>query len=724
MPHRPKGKPRRRNIKPSKGKKEWKPTSKAGRIVVRNLSFEATEDGIEEHFLQYGDIRDVKLLRRQDGKLVGCGFVQFTRKEAAEEAIKNCNGKLYMGRKIKVAWAVPKSEFIATKVLERKSKVKTEEDNDPDIKEESLSGDDINEADSKPNNASPHKPHVKTPKKKGRIIVRNLPFKVTEDIFRKHFEKFGEILEVKLLRKPDGKLVGCGFVQFKTKQSAIRAILNTSGKELMGRTIICDWALPKDKYVAHLETDTQSPVKEEVKDEKSQEEEEAEEEVKSLNGDEIKEEVMSQDSDVEEGTADSEADEESESTTDEKPEFERAGSRVVSNDVSEGRTVFVKNIPFSATNEDLKACMEKFGPIFYALICMDPLTEHSKGTGFVKFTTKESADMCLSGGTDLVIHDQQISVFPALNKEDTQKRTLKEKNKTKDSRHLYLVKEGVVLAGSPAAKGVSLSDMQKRLQLEQWKSQILRNLNMFVSKFRLVVHNLPPTWNDVDVKKLFLKHAGPGAVITEARVMRDMRNVDAQGVGKSKEMAFVKFTSHEHALQALRNINNNPDIFTKSKRPIVSFSIENKAIHKVLQRRIQKSRAKNPLNNRTENTVQSEGLHPKSQTNRNTKKRKISDLSDSVNEPKPFSGVTAEPGNKKMRSKFNLRVQSAIHTLSVRKDKQKQKVKQKRRENRVMKQPQPKKSKISKDENDTFNNLVNKYKNKLTSLADQKKWYE
>lgn len=59
--------------------------------------------------------------------------------------------------------------------------------------------------------------------------------------------------------------------------------------------------------------------------------------------------------------------------------------RVYSNDVSEGKTVFVKNVPFTATNEDLQKCMEAYGPIYYALICIDKYTEHSKGTGFVKF---------------------------------------------------------------------------------------------------------------------------------------------------------------------------------------------------------------------------------------------------------------------------------------------------------------------------------------------------
>jgi nucleolar protein 4 len=73
----------------------------------------------------------------------------------------------------------------------------------------------------------------------------------------------------------------------------------------------------------------------------------------------------------------------------------------------------------------------------------------------------------------------------------------------------------VVLAGSRAAVGVSMADMEKRLQLERWKSQMLRNLNMFVSRYRLVVHNLPASWDDTRLRQLFLQHAGPKAVIKE-----------------------------------------------------------------------------------------------------------------------------------------------------------------------------------------------------------------
>jgi len=63
---------------------------------------------------------------------------------------------------------------------------------------------------------------------------------VTEAILRKHFKKYGEITEVKLLHKADGKLVGCGFIQFVKKNSAAKAILSCSGKPLLGEYITVD----------------------------------------------------------------------------------------------------------------------------------------------------------------------------------------------------------------------------------------------------------------------------------------------------------------------------------------------------------------------------------------------------------------------------------------------------------------------------------------------------
>jgi len=59
-------------------------------------------------------------------------------------------------------------------------------------------------------------------------------------------------------------------------------------------------------------------------------------------------------------------------------------------------------------------------------------------------------------------------------------------------------------------------------------------------------------------------------------IVRDKTRRDIKGMPRSKGFAFVEFGMHDNALVALKNLNNNPNPpFTKEKRPIVEFSVEN-----------------------------------------------------------------------------------------------------------------------------------------------------
>lgn len=64
-------------------------------------------------------------------------------------------------------------------------------------------------------------------------------------------------------------------------------------------------------------------------------------------------------------------------------------------DAREGKTIFIRNLPFDATEEEISALVESFGEIAYCKIVVDSVTEHSRGSAFVKFEEKQSADDCL-----------------------------------------------------------------------------------------------------------------------------------------------------------------------------------------------------------------------------------------------------------------------------------------------------------------------------------------
>lgn len=215
-------------------------------------------------------------------------------------------------------------------------------------------------------------------KRRSRIIVRNLSYNVKETDLREWFSKFGNIEEINLLKRSDGKLVGCAFIHYDKVNSAAKAILKTTGKEIVGRPVHCDWAVGKDRYEKHLRKTKGKQPKNDVDDVKIEPTDIKEEEDGEDDNDES---VQSSDDD------DDEVDDDEDYKTNIKDEDVKADikPRQKRNDVVEGCTVFIKNIPFDATNDDLQEVCKQFGPIYYGLINKDSISGHSKGTGFVKF---------------------------------------------------------------------------------------------------------------------------------------------------------------------------------------------------------------------------------------------------------------------------------------------------------------------------------------------------
>ncbi|XP_076294345.1 RNA-binding protein 28 isoform X2 [Lasioglossum baleicum] len=775
--------------------------NKKPRIIIRNLSFKATPEDIKRLYAPFGQIDDINFPKRADGSPVGCCFVEFKELGDASKAIFNTNKKEFLGRVINSSWAISKSRYCEKlkKEAENANAADQDEEDGEDEGHEEVEEDEGHEEDvgdaqeekwvwrelspeREPNQIktekeSPKKEEParkehrkflkeKNKKKRARVVIRNLAFDATEEHLRQHFAQYGTIEDVNILKRSDGKSVGCAFLQFDLVQSAAKAIYYANLQPLLNRPIVVDWAVPKNKFGTNdtdntnesevkvkVEEDDEVTVKVEKEsdtedgpavdtaeksnpneelDRGNREEDGSSESVASDEDDQdinIEVESNGKTNDEELSEDDEDVEEEEEEEEEEKDIKEQKRPRYESHDVSEGKTVFFKNVPFSVKNEQLKKFVEQFGPVFYALVCIDPLTEYSKGTAFVKFRNVEDAEKCLAAGKDLEIDDQIMEAQLAIDRNEIENKANSKQLKQKDTRNLYLVKEGVIMAGSAAASGVSAADMAKRLQIEQWKSQILRNLNMFVSRIRLVIHNLPPTLDDAKFRKVVERHGPAGAIIREARVMRDLRNVDAKGVGKSKEYGFVSYTKHDDALQALRNINNNPNVFNPKRRPIVSFSIENRVMVNAKQKRIQKSRENNPTwpGNKAKRKGEA--------TNEETpiKRSKFGESSKSeVNEAgkKPFVGMVAKQGENKLRSKFKLRNQAAVHHQTVKKEKKMKKFSQKLKEKRKNRNEnkneiKPKQRTKLKAEDVNLDRLVNSYKNKLQSIELKKsKWYE
>lgn len=231
--------------------------------------------------------------------------------------------------------------------------------------------------------------------RKARIILRNLPFKVSENDLQKEFAKFGAIKECNILKREDGKLVGCAFIQYDKVNHAAKAIHHANGKDLFGRPVIIDWAVNRKKFMKHLhqQKHANAPIKTEKSDDvEIKQESDSENDDDNAESDEEDEVDGGKDegSEASDDEEDEASDEEDEANDDdqESDEDEKKPIHKKSNDVAEGCTVFIKNIPFEATKDDLYKACRQFGPIYYAVITVDRVSGHSKGNGFVKFKVK------------------------------------------------------------------------------------------------------------------------------------------------------------------------------------------------------------------------------------------------------------------------------------------------------------------------------------------------
>jgi RNA recognition motif-containing protein len=79
-------------------------------IYVGNLSYEMTENKLNELFSTHGAVTSVKIITDQySGGSKGFGFIEMKERSEAEKAINELNGKNILTREMKVNIAKPKT---------------------------------------------------------------------------------------------------------------------------------------------------------------------------------------------------------------------------------------------------------------------------------------------------------------------------------------------------------------------------------------------------------------------------------------------------------------------------------------------------------------------------------------------------------------------------------------------------------------------------------------
>ncbi|MCI4379043.1 hypothetical protein PGIGA_G00223350 [Pangasianodon gigas] len=595
-------------------------------LFVRNLPASASSQHLEEIFSEVGPVKRCFVVREKGSeKCRGIGYVTYSMAEDAQRALREI--KDYDGQKISVVQAKKKPNE------KKQGKNKKAE-------QETESPGETSEVKSQQKSQG-----LRKNKMKARLIIRNLSFKCSEADLKEVFSKYGTVLEVKIPLKPDGKKRGFAFVQFKNMLEAGKALAATNLKEIKDRKVAVDWAVSKDKFMANQAGSASGGKKEDGKkvteaDEEEEDEDEdeddepAEKQSKAQpeenshseseagspsdddggDDDDDDDDDHSKDSEDEEDEehndsesleADSDASDDEDTDEDDEDdddEEENAKKKKQKNplpsDVNEGKTVFIRNLSFDSEEEGIEEVLLQFGELRYVRVVVHPETGHSKGCAFAQFKTNEAAEKCLAAAQTeseaggVKVDGRKLNIVLAVSREDASKLKSKKVKTHKGSRNLYLAREGLIRAGTKAAEGVSESDMAKRARFAELKKAKLKDVNVFVSQTRLCVHNLPKSVDRKRLFKLCLSAAGggKGVRIKECHVMYDRKPVRGEPMGHSLGYGFVEFQEHEHALQALRHLNNNPNIFTANKRPIVEFSLEDGRKLKLKAMREQKSK--------------------------------------------------------------------------------------------------------------------------------------
>jgi len=257
-------------------------STKAGRLIVRNLSFNAREKHVRKAFEGIGTVVDLHLPMKENSELHrGFGFVQYEKIADAERAVAELNKTKICGREVAVDWAVDASVYTSLQREERrepepaklpkpkraatKEKVeKAQEDEDPEedpapdkelkrmkellgdeIEEDDDDGDDEDEDEEEDADSGAEESKTKATAKakaktkagqqrkpgfdveKGQtVFVRNVPFDANADDLKEVFRGFGKVSSIKLVPDTTGQNAhrGSAFVKFAEVTGAQAAL--------------------------------------------------------------------------------------------------------------------------------------------------------------------------------------------------------------------------------------------------------------------------------------------------------------------------------------------------------------------------------------------------------------------------------------------------------------------------------------------------------------------
>ncbi|KAI1766034.1 RNA-binding domain-containing protein [Hypoxylon sp. FL1150] len=483
-------------------------------LFVRSLPPTATADTLTEFFSQHFPVKHATVILDPQTKLSrGYGFVTFTDADDAKEAKEKLSKQKLDGRPLVLEIAEPRHRQSASDSAGAASKKAERE------------------------------AMLAEARKAPKLIIRNLPWSIkSSNQLAALFQSYGKVKYADL-PNAKGKLSGFGFVTMRGRKNAENAMSAINGKTVDGRTLAVDWAVDKQTWEQQKHEPHDDPPKKDTKaadpadasdNSQAEDENEDEGEKKDDGDDEEDEDIKNfmknhmENLEDEDSEADPEADEDDEDEDEDEEDAGAPANKSASKHMTDNKTtLFIRNLPFTTTDAELKSHFEKFGRIRYARIVMDRATDRPAGTGFVCFVSEDDSRTCLKGVPrpqqsaipnkksilqneladeegKYTIDGRILQVSQAVSKDEASRLAetgaAAREGKEKDKRRLYLLSEGTITKDSPLYDLLAPSEVKIREQsATQRKKLIQSNPSLHLSLTRLAIRNIP---RDIDSKKL------------------------------------------------------------------------------------------------------------------------------------------------------------------------------------------------------------------------------
>ena len=256
-----------------------------------------------------------------------------------------------------------------------------------------------------------------------RIIVKNLPKKITEEELKNHFSQKGSITDVKIMHKEDGRSRNFCFIGFKTEQSAKEAVKYFNQTYLKTMKITVEIAklqgdpslkkkgkFSKNKKEKNDENNNDNKDNEEIETKESKIKKILDLSKKTKNADKFDEALKNQNKDDEKEKDNN--DKEDEKEKDKKDNSDKNEDNKNNNEIKEDKEtkinslinqknldpkrLYLRNIPFEITEDDIRQKFEKYGQINEIHIPINYKTNQSFGYAYISYETVESTIMAIN----------------------------------------------------------------------------------------------------------------------------------------------------------------------------------------------------------------------------------------------------------------------------------------------------------------------------------------